>query len=217
MLIPTGRLLRGLKFACFGFGTLALTYCELVTVGAAVYQSRARFMFNHLRGEFLAHRLSNSGKPAARGSVVAALDSGRIGLSVMVLEGTDERTLGLGAGHMPGSGVPGKAGNVVITGHRDTFFRPLRSIRPGDSIELTSPEGTYQYRVSWTRVVAPNDTRSLKPTRQEVLTLVTCYPFSYIGSAPDRLVVRAKRMGSLPCEDIPINAKWRGSVGPSRA
>ena len=147
---------------------------------------------------------------------MAALDSSRIGLSVMVLEGTDEHTLGLGAGHMPGSGVPGKVGNVVIAGHRDTFFRPLRGIRPGDSIELTSPEGTYQYRVNWTRVVAPNDTRLLKPTGQEVLTLVTCYPFSYIGSAPHRLVVRAKRIGRAASEGMAANANWQGRVGPSR-
>jgi len=109
----------------------------------------------------------------------------------MVTEGTDDQVLRLGAGHLAGSGFPGKAGNVVIAGHRDTFFRSLRNVRVGDEIELTSPDGTYHYQVKWTRVVSPTDTQALDATPTPALTLVTCYPFSYIGSAPERFVVRA--------------------------
>jgi sortase A len=123
--------------------------------------------------------------------VFADLEIPRIGLSVMVVEGTDEDVLGLGAGHLSGSGLPGGTGNVVIAAHRDTFFRSLRNIQVGDTIDLISPEETYHYQVDWTRVVASAETKALDPTPQAALTLVTCYPFSYIGSAPDRFVVRA--------------------------
>jgi sortase A len=114
------------------------------------------------------------------GSLLAGLDIPRIGLSVMVVEGTDEHMLRLGAGHLVGTALPGEAGNVVIAAHRDTFFRSLRKVRLGDIVDLTTPEGTYHYRVDWTRVVASAETKALGPTPQAALTLVTCYPFSYI-------------------------------------
>ncbi|MBI4164380.1 MAG: class D sortase [Acidobacteria bacterium] len=126
--------------------------------------------------------------------MLASLDSPRIGLSVMVLEGMDKRTLRVGAGHLPGSALPGQDGNVVIAGHRDTFFRPLRGIKVGDEINLTSPEGQYRYQILWSRVVPPNETQALEPTSDASLTLVTCYPFAFVGPAPNRLVIRAARV-----------------------
>ena len=98
--------------------------------------------------------------------MLADLEIPRIGLSVMVVEGTDEEVLLLrhGAGHLPGSGLPGETGNVVIAAHRDTFFRSLRNVQVGDTIDLTSPQGTHHYRVDWTRVVAPAETKALDPT-----------------------------------------------------
>jgi sortase A len=88
--------------------------------------------------------------------------------------------------------LPGQLGNVGIAGHRDTFFRPLRNIRQGDMIALTTLEGEYRYRVVSTSVVSPSEVSVLRPTGEEVLTLVTCYPFYYVGSAPERFIVRAK-------------------------
>ena len=96
--------------------------------------------------------------------MLADLEIPRIGLSVMVAEGTDEEVLRLGAGHLSGSGLPGETGNVVIAAHRDTFFRSLRNVQVGDTIDLTSPQGTHHYRVDWTRVVAPAETKALDPT-----------------------------------------------------
>ena len=194
MFIASVRFLRGFKLLCFSFGALSLAYCAWVIVGAAVVQARARGVLETLRAQFVTHSASRSLRHPVRGTVLASLDSPRIGLSVMVLEGTDNHTLRLGAGHLPGTGMPGEdSGNVVIAGHRDTFFRPLRNIQVGDAIDVTSPEGTYRYEVTWTRVVPPDETEALKPTRNAALTLVTCYPFSYIGPAPDRLVIRAER------------------------
>jgi len=182
------HLLYGIKVVCWGLGILALAYVGWVMGDAAVRQARSRETLAHLEEQPFS---KGSIRAPAHGFLLADLDIPRIGLSVMVTEGTDEKTLRVGAGHLAGSGFPGGAGNVVIAGHRDTFFRPLRNIRVGDLIDLTSPEGTYQYRVEWTRVVPPTDTQALDSTSTPALTLVTCYPFSYIGPAPERFVVRA--------------------------
>jgi sortase A len=125
------------------------------------------------------------------GSAIGRLEIPRIGLSVVVLEGSDTGTLRLGVGRLRNSGLPGEPGNVVLAGHRDTFFRSLREIRPGDRISLRTPAGSFPYTVDWTSVVNPTDTSVIKPTASPALTLVTCYPFYYVGSAPQRFIVRA--------------------------
>ncbi len=90
--------------------------------------------------------------------------------------------------------MPGKAGNTVISAHRDSFFRPLRNVRAGDLITLTTPAGDYSYRVVSTRITDPSDTAVLDSASSEILTLITCYPFYFVGAAPDRLIVLAERM-----------------------
>jgi sortase A len=94
-------------------------------------------------------------------------------------------------GHIPGTALPGDSGNVGLAAHRDTFFRRLRDIRPDDEIVLTTPDGTFRYTVEGTKVVEPGDVWVLDPTEEPALTLVTCYPFTYVGSAPQRFIVRA--------------------------
>ncbi len=126
-----------------------------------------------------------------QGSAIGRLEVQRIGLSVVVLEGSDAGTLRLGVGRVRNSSLPGEAGNVVLAGHRDTFFSSLSQIRPGDRISLRTPEGTFPYTVDWTTVVNPQDTKVIRPTAQPALTLVTCYPFAYVGAAPKRFIVRA--------------------------
>ena len=117
----------------------------------------------------------------------------RLGLSVAVSEGTGNAALRRGAGHISGTALPGSQGNVGIAGHRDTFFRPLRRIRTGDVITLTTRDGGARYVVEWAKVVAPSDVSVLKPTDDGALTLVTCYPFNFIGRAPERFIVRARK------------------------
>ena len=120
----------------------------------------------------------------------------RIGLKAMILEGASRRTLALAVGHIPGTALPGAKGNAAIAGHRDTFFRALKDIRPGDRILVTTLEGFFEYQVKACNVVGPRDTRVLEDSAEPVLTLVTCYPFHYLGPAPERFIVRATRGAS---------------------
>ena len=117
----------------------------------------------------------------------------RLGLSVIVLEGTSAATLRRAAGHITGTAVPGEPGNVGISGHRDTFFYPLRDVRTADVVTVTTRAGAFRYRVVSVTVVQPDDTGVLDADQKQVLTLVTCYPFTFIGSAPERFIVRAER------------------------
>jgi sortase A len=125
--------------------------------------------------------------------LIGLIEVERLGVSVAVMEGTSNKTLRRAVGHIAGTALPGQAGNVGIAGHRDTFFRPLRKIESGDLITLTTPGGEYRYRVVSTRVVRPENIEVLNSDGTELLTLVTCYPFYFLGSAPDRFIVRAVR------------------------
>jgi sortase A len=124
--------------------------------------------------------------------MIGRIEIPRLGVSAVVKAGSDARTLRLAVGHIPGTALPGEQGNVGLAGHRDTFFRRLRDIRPDDRIRVVTPEGTFVYKVARTDIVMPTDVWVLDPTDRSVLTLVTCYPFSYIGSAPQRFIVRAE-------------------------
>jgi sortase A len=150
---------------------------------------------------------AQSAEPAppkmAEGTLVGRLEIPRLGVSAIVLEGVEARTLRRGAGHIPGTVLPFQNGNVGIAGHRDSFFRPLKDIGKNDIITLTTPEGTYRYMVEWTRIVNPDDTEVLDDPGTPALTLVTCYPFYYVGSAPKRFVVRAVRIAGESPDSSP--------------
>jgi sortase A len=126
--------------------------------------------------------------------LVGRLEIPRLNLNVMVMEGDDEATLKTAVGHLPDTALPWTTGNTALAGHRDTFFRPLKDIRPGDQIRLTSTQGSFVYVVRSTKIVLPTDISVLAPTTGPTLTLVTCYPFYYVGSAPKRYVVQADRL-----------------------
>ncbi len=132
--------------------------------------------------------------PLKDGDFVGEIDIPDLGISAIILEGSDEHILRLGIGHIPGTALPGDRGNVSLAAHRDTFFRPLRRIRKNDVIQLTTYNGSYKYRVDWTKVVRPGNISVLRPSRGATLTLITCYPFYFVGPAPDRFVVRAHRI-----------------------
>jgi len=117
----------------------------------------------------------------------------KIGLEVAVLDGTDDVTLNRAVGHIEDTARPGEPGNVGIAGHRDGFFRGLKDIARGDSIELETAASTAIYLVQDIRIVRPEDVDVLDPTSEPTLTLVTCYPFYFVGSAPQRYIVRAVR------------------------
>jgi len=115
---------------------------------------------------------------------------------VAVLEGTDDWTLNRAVGHIEETAKPGATGNIGIAGHRDGFFRPLQNVRIGDRLEVQTLDGTQVYRIARTWIVEPDDVSVLDPTSMPSVTLVTCYPFYFVGPAPRRFIVRAERVGS---------------------
>jgi sortase A len=125
----------------------------------------------------------------SRGEAIGVLRIASLGMEVPVLEGTDKITLNRGVGRIAGTALPGLGGNIGIAGHRDSFFRPLRKIRRGDEIELLTRSGKHVYRVDQIKVTDPKDVSVLQPRPTPSLTLVTCYPFYYLGSAPKRYIV----------------------------
>ena len=124
---------------------------------------------------------------------LAVLRIPRLGLEVPVLEGTEEWTLDRAVGHIEGTPRPGGEGNVGLAGHRDGYFRVLKDIAPGDVLELALPAEVQRFHVARLSIVAPVDTSVLGPSRGGQLTLVTCYPFYFVGSAPRRFIVEATR------------------------
>jgi sortase A len=129
--------------------------------------------------------------PPAAGSTIGRIEIPRLGVSSVIRAGSDARTLRLAVGYIPGTALPGESGNVGLAGHRDTFFRKLRDINPDDEIRVTTRDGVFHYYVQRTNIVQPDAVWVLDETSYPALTLVTCYPFNYIGSAPQRFIVRA--------------------------
>lgn len=143
-----------------------------------------------------------SRRSTSDGSLIGRLTIPRLHLSAMVREGVRENTLSLALGHVPSTAVPGQKGNVAIAGHRDTVFRSLRGIRKYDLIRFETPSGSYLYQVSSIEIVDPTDVSVLQARRDSELTLITCYPFHYIGSAPERFIVKAREVDRVPQDAV---------------
>jgi sortase A len=148
---------------------------------------------------------------AAEGSLIGRIEIPRVGISSLVLEGVDGSTLHRGVGHIPGTPLPQLPGNVGLAGHRDTVFRGLKDIQKNDLITVETLEGTYRYAVDWAQVVDPGDIAVLGVSNRPELTLVTCFPFYYVGSAPERFVVRARLLAG-PAE---VRAGGAGEATPT--
>ena len=129
--------------------------------------------------------------PDKAGAVMGRLEIKQIGLSVPVLQSYDTGTLKKGVGHIPGTAVPGGLGNMVLAGHRDTYFRPLRNVRAGMEIEVVTAEGRFRYLIDSMEVVLPDKVDILDIGNRPEMTLITCYPFEFVGSAPKRFIVHA--------------------------
>jgi len=142
-------------------------------------------------------------KPLPPSAVIGRLEIPNLHLSVMVREGADTATLRKAIGHIPGTALPGRKGNIALAGHRDTFFRPLANIKANDVLELRTEDGLYRYSVESTKIVGPRDVSVLAPGRGNTLTLVTCYPFYYVGSAPKRFIVRANLLPGVEASKNP--------------
>jgi sortase A len=136
-------------------------------------------------------------QPLEEGAYVGTLLIPRLNASMAVRQGEEEDTLRRGPGHLPGTPLPGEAGNSAIAGHRDTHFHILKDIRIGDDIVIEKNSVEFRYRVRHTEVVKPTDTHVLLPTTGPTLTLITCYPFQFIGPAPRRFIVVAELLQAL--------------------
>jgi sortase A len=174
-------------------GVTALGMYGLVTWQTHTFQKREKEYFAGLARSYKEPK-GNFPPPSKSGDFIGQIDVPRIGISAVILEGSDDRALRLGVGHIPGTALPGDRGNIGLAGHRDTFFRALRKIRPSDEIRLSTIRDSYRYIVDWQKVVDPKDTAVLDDSDQQILTLVTCFPFYFVGSAPERFIVRAHRV-----------------------
>ena len=148
-------------------------------------------------------KLARPSKAVPESALIGRLSVQRLHLQVMVREGVDRHTLLVAAGHIPATPLPGQAGNVGVAGHRDTFFRGLKDVETGDEIRFSTLDGDFRYMVESLRIVEPDQVSVLAASAQNVLTLVTCYPFSYVGNAPKRFIVRARQV-SPPMAPPPI-------------
>lgn len=185
----SGKLLKLLL--CWGSdllliaGVAAVGYAVSILAVAWIYQARELSKFEH---EVIL--------PASRippvGDSIGEIDVPSIALRAVVIQGSSPQVLRLGVGHIYETPLPGKPGNVVLAAHRDTFFRPLRRIRAGDIILLRTGEQTIRYQVRSTSVVSPANVDILKSSDGNELTLVTCFPFDYVGPAPRRFIVHAE-------------------------
>lgn len=196
-------ILRWTQRVLFAGGVSMLAYCAFVLADAWIFQKKEHRQLDRLLTEQPGNPVLQpaaspiSAKippPAVVDGLIGRIEISRVGVSAIVMEGTSATTLRRAVGHIAGTGMPGVPGNVGLAAHRDTFFRPLRNIRENDIITLITLLGEYRYRVVSITVVSPYDVQVLDPSKSEVLTLVTCYPFYFVGAAPNRFIVRAERV-----------------------
>jgi sortase A len=189
---PLATIVRWTRRALFGGGLAMLAYCGWVVVDSWQYQREKGMEFDT---PVVAMPVSvRRGPEVFADGLIGRLEIPRLELTAMVMEGTGRTTLRRAVGHIAGTALPGQTGNVGISGHRDTFFRPLRKIRLGDTMAVTTRNGSFDYRVVSTKIVRPSDVSVLEAGDGEAVTLVTCYPFYFVGSAPFRFIVRAERV-----------------------
>ena len=188
--------LRALHWATLAVGGALLAWPAFVTVESSYAQwSGQRMLASTSSGtqeQILIRKPKAARRSAtpAKGAVLGSFEIPRLKLSYVLLEGTDNRTLDKSIGHVEGTAGVGESGNVGIAGHRNTHFRKLEWIRRGDTIVLKSAGAEYRYQVEWIRLFNPTDLEVLDPEHGPSVTLVTCFPFEYVGSAPLRYIVR---------------------------
>lgn len=192
------RVLRLLEYVSATVGFVCLSWYGAVTFRAAQFQQSESAKLDRQRPTErpTIERPRSSSTKRPDHAMIGRLEIPRVNLSVMVVNGDDEATLQVAAGHLPDTPLPWELGNSAVAGHRDSFFRPLSKIKLHDTMTLKTPHGEFHYAVSSVRVVEPNDLSVLAQNGRSSLTLVTCYPFSYVGRAPKRFVVRADHVPS---------------------
>jgi sortase A len=168
-------------------GILALGYAGYAVVDARTYQAIEESKLENASQK-------ESPREAVEGAVIGEIQVPRLGLKAIVVQGDSRTILRRAVGHIPGTPFPGELGNVALAGHRDTFFRPLRHIRLGDSIAFKTPNGSFHYQVESTGVIPASAVGVLSSLSAHTLTLITCFPFDYVGAAPNRFMVQAREI-----------------------
>jgi sortase A len=182
---------RTLGLALILMGVVALAWVGFQFGAAAWYAHETRAALEVLRQ---GRRSEATPDTLSVGEPIGTLEITRVGLSGVVVEGDSDAVLDRAIGHLPDTPLPWKTGNSALAAHRDTIFRPLKGVRLGDVLRLKTPHGDFDYRVSETLIVKPDEVWVLDPTPVTTLTLISCWPFDYIGHAPERFIVRAERM-----------------------
>jgi sortase A len=194
--------MRLLEKALLVFGLACLGWYGLVAADAAYTQRVARAALEQLIEKTDAAKpippAAPAGEPAPTmdDNLIGLLEIPRLGMSTPIVEGDDKQTLHGAVGHLPDTPRPWERGNSAIAAHRDGLFRPLKDIRIGDQVRVMTPRGEVRYEVTKTRIVKPTDLSVLAATSEQTLTLITCYPFYYVGSAPKRFIVHAERVAN---------------------
>jgi sortase A len=203
---PLWRILKWTQRALLACAILLLGFCAFVLGDARIFQRRENAELDRLLRERRAasgttpQRASFPSSPsrkhpeAAMAGLIGRFAIPRLLVSTIVAEGVGNGTLRRAIGHIPGTALPGQPGNVGLAGHRDGFFRPLKDLRIKDEIQFSTPRGDFKYQVESMVIVEPDDVAVLASSEENVLTLVTCYPFYYVGAAPRRLIVRARQV-----------------------
>jgi LPXTG-site transpeptidase (sortase) family protein len=193
------QIVRATQCVLVAAGVFGLAYTGYFIADAHTYQAIEQSKFESASQGEQRH-------PLIEGSAIGEMEIPRLGLKAIFVQGDSPRILRRAVGHISETALPGEWGNVVLTGHRDSFFRPLRNIRQGDAITLKTLDGDFQYQVESTAVVPPNDIQVLQPSGEQTLTLITCFPFYYVGPAPNRFIVRARQIGRLPAPSATAEA-----------
>lgn len=198
---------RGKSHAWIGRALIAVGMACLFSYSAATvntwrYQRSAKSQVEQMisieRSPATQAQMPDVSKPLKVGEIFGKVEIPRIKLSAAVAEGDDEKTLGKAVGHLPDTPLPWhRRGNVAIAAHRDGLFRRLEKIRLSDDIHVITSRGEYHYRVTKTHIVDPDDVWVIAPTQVPTITLITCYPFSFVGNAPRRFIVQAELVGHV--------------------
>ena len=179
-------------------GLLALLYCGWAGLQMHASQKAAAIIDGPASQDAQQQIVPGNGPADNPAAVIGRIEIPQIALSVPLMASISKDGLLRGAVHVPGTALPGGLGTIGIAGHRDTFFRPLRRIRPGMQIKVIGAAGAYRYRVDSTEIVDPEEVKVLDIASRPMLTLITCYPFNYIGAAPRRFIVHAHLLSVAP-------------------
>jgi sortase A len=183
--------------ALIAIGLACLIVYSVVTVHTWRFQRAAKIKVDEMvtmeRPVAPRAHVPNQPKPLQTGEIIGRVDIPRLNLSAAVAEGDDDKTLRSAVGHLPDTPLPWqRRGNVALAAHRDGLFRPLEKIRIEDDVRIVTARGEYHYRVKKTHIVDPDDVWVIAPTDTPTITLITCYPFSFVGNAPRRFFVQAE-------------------------